>query len=221
MGGIALNCEKPATAYPCVVIGAGEIRDYEAVSALLEPDAFVVCADGGLEHCLHMGLTPHLLVGDWDSLTGAVPAGVERVPLSPDKNYTDSYHAVQEAMEQGYRRLLLTGMLGGRLDHTLANLGLLAYAVEKGCGALLTDGVCHAYALMGKGELHLPQRSGCYFSLLALAPCRGVTILGGKYPLNDYPLSPWDPRAVSNEFCGSDVIVLQQEGALIVLSQPK
>lgn len=213
--------KKPTTAYPCVVVGAGEIQDYEAVSALLEPDAFVICADGGLQHCRGLGLRPHLLVGDLDSLTTAPPAGVELVPLSPDKNYTDSYHGVLEAMERGYHRLLLTGMLGGRLDHTLANLGLLTYVVEQGADALLTDGVCHAHALVGRGERLLAQRPGCYFSLLALAPCQGVTILGGKYPLNDYPLSPWDPRAVSNEFCGTDVTILQQEGVLVILSQPK
>ncbi len=213
--------KKIKASYGCVVMGAGEIRDYEAVSALLEPDAFVICADGGLKHCPKMNLRPHLLVGDLDSLETSPPAGLELVALSPDKNYTDSYHGAEEARQRGYRRLLLTGMLGGRLDHTLANLGLLAHLVKQGSDALLTDGVCHAHALMGKGELLLPRRPGCYFSLLALAPCRGITILGGKYPLNDYPLSPWDPRAVSNEFCGGDVTIFQEEGALVVLTQPK
>lgn len=207
--------------YGCLVVGAGEIQDYKAVSALLRPDAFVICADGGLGHCRPMDLRPHLLVGDLDSLETAPPAGVEQVTLSPDKDYTDSYHAAQEAMARGHRRLLLTGMLGGRLDHTLANIGLLAHLAEQGADALLTDGICELRALAGSGELLLPRRPDCYFSLLALEPCRGVTILGGKYPLQGYPLSPSDPRAISNEFRDGDVTILQQSGTLVVLTQPR
>lgn len=213
---------NPQTPYPCAVVGAGEIADYPAVASLLADDAFVVCADGGLAHCQGLGVTPRLLVGDFDSLGGGeIPAGLERIALSPDKNYTDSWHAAQESLDRGHRRLLLTGMLGGRLDHTLANLQLLAGCAAQGADALLTDGVVQALAHVGPGELLVPRRADCYFSLLALEQCRGVTIYGGKYPLDDYDLGCADPRAVSNEFAGGDVRVVKASGTLIVLSQPK
>lgn len=208
-------------AYSCAIIGAGEINDYRAVAALLRPGCFVVCADGGLAHCGRLGLAPHLLVGDFDSVGGELPAGVEKIALSPDKNYTDSHHAAQEAMARGHRNLLLTGMLGGRLDHTLANLALLARCSKAGGAVLLTDGITQARALVGAGELTMPCRAGSYFSLLALERCAGVTILGGKYPLDDYDLACDDPRAISNEFAGTDVSIRQRAGVLIVLSQPK
>ena len=88
--------EKIKASYGCVVMGAGEIRDYEAVSALLEPDAFVICADGGLKHCPKMNLRPHLLVGDLDSLETALPAGLELVALGP---FIEDVHGPDERMD--------------------------------------------------------------------------------------------------------------------------
>lgn len=204
----------------CAIVAAGEIRDYAAVKALLQPDTAIICADGGYRHCAAMNLTPHLLVGDFDSL-GELPAGIETLRLRPDKNYTDSAVALDCALERGCTDLVLTGMLGGRLDHSLANLALAGQAAKKGMTVLLTDGIVEVHALCGPGELHLPNRPGCYFSLLALERCAGVTIHHGKYPLDNYDLNVTDPRAISNEFAGRDVRITQRSGLLLVTSEPK
>jgi len=201
-------------------LGAGQILDYERVASLIAPGAFVVCADGGLAHCEALNLRPGLLVGDFDSLSGSAPSHIPCAVLRPDKNYTDSFHGAQQALGRGYDRLILTGMLGGRLDHTLANLQLLARLAREGAHCLLTDGVTDAYALSGAGELRIPCREGCYFSLLALENCQGVSISGGKFPLEDYPLRSDDPRAISNEFAGKGVLITQKSGLLIALSCP-
>jgi len=207
--------------YPCAILGAGEIVDYDRAASFLSPDAFVICADGGLAHCEKLGLFTDLLIGDFDSLDTPVPPGVKQITLTPDKDYTDSFHAAEAAVERGYDRLLLCGMLGGRLDHTLANLQLLLGLAGQGVQALLTDGAADAYALSGSGQLTIPNRNGCYFSVLALGNCESVTITGGKYPLENHPLRGNDPRAVSNEFIGRHVTVSQSSGLLVVISQPK
>ncbi|MCL2857145.1 MAG: thiamine diphosphokinase [Oscillospiraceae bacterium] len=207
--------------YPCAVLGAGEITDYARVAAFLAPGAFVICADGGFAHCEKLGVRPNLLIGDFDSLGEPPPPGVELITLTTEKDYTDSCHAAEVAVEWGYARILLCGMLGGRLDHTLANLQLLISLAGQGIDALLTDGVTDSYALSGGGWLAVPNREGCYFSVLAFGSCEGVSITGGKYPLEGYPLRADDPRAVSNEFAGRDVVVSQDSGALVVVSQPK
>ena len=206
--------------YGCVVLGAGDILDYGRVASLAAHGAFVICADGGFVHCAALGLRPSLLVGDFVSLACSAPADIPRVALSPDKDYTDSFHAAEQAIERGHKRLLLAGMLGGRLDHTLANLQLLARLAGVGAHCLLTDGATDAYALAGAGELTLPMREGCYFSLLALESCRDVSISGGKYPLRGYHLRGDDPRAISNEFAGRDVRITQKAGLLIAVSCP-
>jgi len=202
-------------------LGAGEIVDYARVTAFLPPGVFVVCADGGLVHCEKLGLRPSLLIGDFDSLGVLPPPGIECITLAADKDYTDSFHAAEVAVERGYTRLLLSGMLGGRLDHTLGNLQLLLKLAGQGAEALLTDGVTDVYALSGAGRLTVPNRDNCYFSVLSMGCCEGVAIAGGKYQLEGYALRADDPRAVSNEFAGRDVVVSQRAGQLVVVSQPK
>ena len=208
-------------AVTCAVLGAGEILNYQRVAQLIAPGAFIVCADGGLRHCQPLKLAPDLLVGDFDSLTTEPPPGVERVSLSVDKNYTDSFHAAEIAVQRGQTQLLLTGMLGGRLDHTLANIALLCALAGQGVYAMLTDGATDAYGLAGGGKLVLPHRQGCYFSVLALEQCEQVTIQGGKYPLKGYSLRADDPRAISNEFTpGKDVTISQRAGLLAAIVSP-
>jgi thiamine pyrophosphokinase len=85
----------------------------------------------------------------------------------------------------------------------------------------MTDGVTDAYAVTD-GELVLAPRENCYFSLLAVSGvCEAVTILGGKYPLDDYPLRFDEPRAVSNEFIGQPVTVAVHGGTAVVLVTPR
>lgn len=210
---------------PCVILGAGEILDYGRTASLVPAGSFVICADRGYLHCARLGLEPDLLVGDFDSLQKP-PEGIARISLDPRKDYTDTDHAVAEALARGCNRLLLCGMLGGRLDHTLANLSTLGACARRGANALLTDGVTDVHPLAAQpptgGELMIAPRAGCYFSLLSLVDaCSGVTIDGGAYPLENYPLSSLEARAVSNEFCGVPVRVSMQRGVLLVVVTPK
>jgi len=208
------------TPFGCVVLGAGEVVDPKRLAGLIAPGPFVICADGGLIHAPALGLTPNLLVGDFDSLTEP-PIDIPRVTLSPEKNYTDSFYAARQAVEYGHTRLLLTGMLGGRLDHTLANIQLLAGLAKDGADAMVTDGQTDLFALAGSGQRALPCRAGCYFSLFALETCRGLSIFGAKYRLDNHTLRPHDPRAISNEFAGQDVVISQTGGLLAAVVTPK
>jgi len=68
----------------CIILGAGEIKDYAAAAKLAEliaPGAFVICADGWLAHCERLGLSPDLLVGDFDSAQ-PVPSATETIYLN-------------------------------------------------------------------------------------------------------------------------------------------
>lgn len=203
-----------------VLLGGGEIRDYGRVASLAAPGSFVVCADSGYRHCGRLGLTPGLLVGDFDSI-GRLPGGVPHLPFPAEKDYTDTTLALKTLLGRGYTRLLLAGMLGGRLDHTLANLQSLAHLSVIGADALMTDGETDAFAVTD-GEITLSPRQDCYFSLLcASGECRGVTIRGAKYLLDRHTLRFDLPRAVSNEFLGGPVTVTVEEGTLTILVVPR
>src|SRR5699024_6618166 len=123
-------------------------------------------------------------------------------------------------LRRGHRRLLLAGVLGGRLDHTLANLQSLAHLSRSGVSACLTDGPTDLFALTDETRT-FPARRAYYFTLIALTErCEGVTICGAKYPLQDYTLTFDDPRAISNEFLSVPMTVSVHKGTLAVLMTP-
>lgn len=207
----------------CVVIAAGEILCYDSVKAMLQPDDFIVCADGGLSHCAALGVRPKLLIGDMDSVRSNtdIPDGTERILFPAEKNYTDTQLALEHVRALGYRDILLCGALGGRLDHTLANLQSLCDCALHGAVCVATDGRTTAQALY-QGEMVLKRRPDCYFSLLCAGEtAEGVYIRGAKYALDNHTLHFHSPRAISNEFLDGDAVISVKSGMLLVLCVPK
>lgn len=204
----------------CLILGGGIIADYAAVSARISEKVFVICADGGFLHCGRLGVKADLIVGDFDSI-GEIPGGIPRAVYPAEKNYTDGMLAVRTAAGKGFSSLLLAGMLGGRFDHSLANLQSLMWCAETGIDAVLTDGETDIRAVKD-ASITVPARENAYFSVLALSDlCGDVTISGGKYPLDHYNLSNRDPRAISNEFTGVPVTVTVKRGIAAVITTPK
>lgn len=204
----------------CLILGGGEIRDYAAVKAQLNGDESVLCADSGFLHCEKLNVKPDLLLGDFDSLK-AIPDNVPRLDYPAEKDYTDSTLAIKTAAEYGATDLILAGMLGGRFDHSLANLQNLLWCVNHGITAMITDGETEIFAVKN-GEITVCRRENAYFSVLSLSgECESVTITGAKYPLDHYPLAVDDPRAVSNEFAGGNATVTVKGGAVCIVVLPR
>ena len=188
------------TAY---IFGAAPIGD---ISRLSPENGFIIAADGGLSATQSLGLTPHLVMGDFDSL-GFVPEGnysTERHPV--EKDDTDMGLAVKKALSLGYRRLFLLGGLGGeRPDHTLANLQTLVYAAKNGAAAFLTDGsVCFTALSSGKKLCFPANYRGDVSVFSAEGVAEGVTIKGTKYTVENAALSGDFPLGVSNSFKAED-----------------
>ena len=108
----------------CVIVGGADIRAYDFVRSHLRADDFVIYCDSGLKHREGLGAAPDLIVGDFDSHENPhLP--VETIVLPRAKDDTDSVFAVKEALRRGFEEFLLLGAMGARLDHTLANVGIL------------------------------------------------------------------------------------------------
>ena len=114
-----------------VIFVNGEIVDYAATARWLHADDYRIAADGGARHMHALGLSPHVIVGDLDSIDENLlarfrqeGAAVERHPAA--KAATDLELAIARAVSDGAAEVLLIGALGGRLDQTLANLLILA-----------------------------------------------------------------------------------------------
>ncbi|MGE4354071.1 MAG: thiamine diphosphokinase [Oscillospiraceae bacterium] len=197
----------------CYIVGAG---DGANITINLGEGDMVIAADGGYKTLMAIGITPDLVVGDFDSL-GYIPEGVELVRHPPEKDDTDMMLAILLGMERGYRNFLIYGGLGGRLDHTLANLQSLCYIAGHGCrGWLWGDGT--AITAVKDGAVTFPGKCSGMLSVFAQGgAARGVYETGLKYKLDDATLHFDYPLGISNEFLGCDAGVSVREGMLALL----
>lgn len=198
----------------CFVVGAGAVDP--ALHLTLKPDDLLIAADAGWRTVEGIGLAPHLVVGDFDSL-GARPDHPNTVVLPKEKDVTDMYAAVELGMERGYRRFVLYGGTGGRLAHTVANLQLLCDLAQRGCrGFLVGDGT--TATAVHNGTLHFPARGEGYLSVFCAGDeACGVNLSGLKYQLTDARLTGNFPLGVSNEFANQPACVGVTRGTLLVL----
>lgn len=204
------------SARPCVIFGAGEYADAIPV---LPGNAFVIAADGGYDRCREYGITPDLLIGDFDSAESGHVFDGETVRLPTEKDVTDTDAAVSEGLKRGCREFVFYGCAGGRPDHTLANIALLKRLSLDGIRVSM-PGKDYAYTAVTNGTLYLPAREKGFVSVFSLAEkSTGVYEKGLRYSLDDAVLTDTFALGVSNEFTGKDVYVGTEEGTLLVVYQ--
>lgn len=180
----------------CVIVGGGPIGDYARARAALRPGDHLIYCDGGLRHADGLGAPPDLIVGDFDSHERP-ETDAETIVLPREKDDTDTVFAAKEALRRGFEDFLLLGMIGGRLDHTLANVGVLLMLDAAGKKAAALDDYSEMEIV--SGETSVPG-TWPFFSLLSVdGPAEGVTIRGAKYPLEDARVDAGYQYAVSNE----------------------
>ena len=181
----------------------------------IAPEDYIIAADGGLRHTQAANITPHEILGDFDSL-GYTPSGANVFPV--EKDDTDAMLAVRRGLALGYRQFLLYGSMDGpRLDHTVANFQTLQFLADRGARGTLV-GKTWLATVIREGTLTLPARSEGSISVFCLGPdARGVNIRGLQYPLENGTLSAGFPLGVSNHFMGKEASVSVADGSLLVL----
>ena len=198
----------------CRIIGAGEFSPSDITDFC---DAFYIAADGGLEKLDALGLEPSLTVGDFDSL-GYTPSGQNVSVFPSEKDDTDTGIAVKRAIALGFDTIELYGALGGRLDHTLANIQLLSLISESGRrGRIIGNGVI--ITAVTDSSLEFPAGTRGTVSVFALGGiAHGVYLTGLKYPLVNATLTCDFPLGVSNEFTGAASKITVEHGTLTVIT---
>ncbi|HEV7523607.1 MAG TPA: thiamine diphosphokinase [Acidimicrobiia bacterium] len=206
-----------------IVLAGGDPVD-EHVKALLPGAALVVAADSGLHQAEILALHVDYVVGDLDS---ADPAAVERARVAgavverhpAEKDATDLELAFDVARDRGAQRITVVGGAGGRLDHFLANVALLASPrfADLEIDARLGD----AYVSVVQGGRPAHALTGTPGSLVTLLPsggeARGITTSGLQYPLREATLRPGTSRGVSNVLVGERGSVALERGTLLVV----
>lgn len=195
-----------------LIIGSGNFS--KRALSLTGDNFFTICADGGYDYALEYGIIPDIVIGDMDSVKEEI---TQKTLIFPkEKNETDSEIAINYAIENGFRELVMTGFTGSRLDHTLNNILLLKMAYEKGAEAVIVDENNEIYYLDKK--LTLDANPGEFLSIIPIdGDVFGVTAENVKYPLNDETLYFGKSRGISNEFLGQTCTITVKSGSAIVI----
>ncbi len=188
-----------------------------------KPEAgdLIIAADAGYLIAKEMGITPDVVLGDFDTLgEKTIPDGIECLRVPREKNDTDTQLAIDVAIKRGAEEIVIIGGLSGRIDHTLSTLAILEDLWERKEGrifATLTDGKNRVRFLRNGGTI-LPRSQYRYFSLIAADQLvKGITLDGCKYPLKNGRISRRHQWAVSNEIIGNCALIEIKRGGVWVI----
>ena len=197
----------------CLIISGGEFSPFPPPAE----GEYVIACDRGYDYARRCGITPDLVVSDFDSSHTTVEDGVAVRRLPTVKDDTDTMNAIRFALEQGFRDLRLVCALGGRLDHLIANLQSAVFAAVRGARVQIHAADTEIYTLRND-RLRLPRREGYSLSVFAAEDrCRGFSVSGTKYELEDAELTGDFPLGVSNEWASEAAEISVREGTLLIV----
>lgn len=207
-----------------VVVAAAPLVRSPLVQRYLHQADLIVAADGGAANLRTMNVFPHVVVGDLDSLDARLRgeledhgAAFEEHPVRKDK--TDLHLAVEAAAARGATQVAILGAEGGaRMDHSAANLLLLALDRFSGLDLRLVQGLAEARVIRAQAEFQ--GEPGHLITLLALTDTvTGVYTEGLEYPLAGGVLERGDSLGVSNVMTGQRARVRVEAGVLLAIHQ--
>ena len=195
----------------CVIFCAA---GFDGLLSPIPADALVIAADGGLRHTDDLGLSPDVILGDFDSL-GYVPADSRVYPV--EKDDTDAMLAARVGLEQGCDFFLFYGAMDGpRLDHTVANFQTLAFLATHGARGVLV-GREYIAAVLAEETVEFSEEATGILSLFCLGGAAEVSIEGLHYELDRGMLKPDFPLGVSNHFVEKKARITVHSGLVLAL----
>ncbi len=199
-----------------LIIASGNHFSEKKLKQYAEAADYIICADGGFDHATACGITPDILVGDFDSINKEPSAFMRKVKLPREKDETDSLYALRFAFSKGAKNIVLYGGLGNRFDHSYANICLLQQAMERDIPMVLTDGKTEVY--LTDSHLTLEKPAGTTVSVYSFSDvCEGVSLKGLKYPLENFLLDKYNIIGTSNEFISSKAEFSVARGNLLII----
>ena len=204
-----------------LIICGGSVEDTQYLKRYLNDIDLVICADRGGMYAKQMGIMPHLLLGDMDSIPKDVlnyykENKVEMELFPSEKDMTDSEIAIWRAVSMGCDELVIMGAVGSRIDHSMANICMLKKLLEKNIKAVIVNKNNEIRLI--NDSIELTKDEGYCVSLLPLTKkVTGITTKGLYYSLNDGELEMGISLGVSNEFVDDVAKITIKEGLLLVI----
>lgn len=183
--------------------------------------SYLICCDRGARHLKRLAILPDAVIGDMDSIDQRdlryyENQGVKIIRYASEKDYTDTELALDYALQWKPKKISIFCALGGRLDHTLANIYLLMKGFDKGIDTVLMDEYCEAFIL--NRQCSFVREAGKTVSLLALSPkVTGINLSGFYYPLENGNLKMGETLGISNWINKGRATITIDRGKLLVI----
>lgn len=198
----------------CYIIGAsGNERE---ISFRKADSDYVIAADGGYDLLMRNNIYPDVLIGDFDSVNSEINhKNIIKHPI--EKDDTDSFLAYKYGYDKGYRTFVVYGGMGGRFDHTVANLQMLCNMAKNGARGFLLDDNTVVTAICNSKIRFSCENSGKFGVFAHGKDAEGVSLKGVKYSIENAVITTDFPVGVSNEFVGNDAEVSVTDGVLLII----
>ena len=198
------------------VYAGGEIFP-EKIDERPDNEDIKIAADSGYNNAKLLGVTPDILIGDFDSLKSLPQDVPEILQVAPEKDCTDTQLAVEKAVQSGAEEITIICGTGGRIDHALSVMAILESLYERHIRGVIVNGQNRIRYL--KNNSFILLRSGYkYFSLISAdEKVKGVSIEGCKYPLKNKTLERKLQYAVSNEVSGNCALISVKKGGIYII----
>ena len=184
----------------------------------------ILAADAGMEALYRDHVLPDIIVGDFDSVNPDTleyfhdKEQIEICMLTPEKNDTDTEHAIREAIRRGAHEIVILGGTGSRIDHVLGNICLLGIGLEEHVDIRMVDEHNRIRMIDSPLKIRKKDQFGKYISLIPFSGrAEGVTLKGFKYPLNDYTMGGFNSLGISNEIVDDEAEISFTSGQMIVI----
>jgi thiamine pyrophosphokinase len=200
-----------------LMVANAPMRWHPRLAAMATSADPLLAADGGANHLASIGLRPAAVIGDLDSVSRETRAwlGEECMVDRPDQDRTDLDKALEYAFDElGIRNLTVLAALGGRTDHDLGNLGLLA---RLAMGDRLVFETADQTVQAVDGEASLAAIPGETWSFWTFDPDVRVTIDGVRWPIENASIDAGTRPSISNEAIDKNIRVCSTNGSVVVI----
>lgn len=204
-----------------VVVSGGNPPSKKLIETILKEDDLLIGVDKGCNSLYEYGIKPNMILGDFDSAKKSIidefeKQGIKTLRYNSNKDYTDTDLAYIKAKEAGAEKIIFLGTTGTRVDHSLANMGILIKALREGIKAEIVDDNNRIF-LINKNS-SLKGEKGQTISFHALSDIvKNVNIKDARYELENYNMTLLEPRAVCNEFIDKEIKISFDSGIIMVI----
>ena len=196
------------------IIANGNVNDKKFHLSLLKEVDKIICADGGADNAFKLGITPDLIIGDFDSVKSIAKfKGKCEIIEDKDQDKTDTFLAIEEALKLNPDEIIFLGVIGTRFDHTLTNILELVKLKENIKARIIDE---HNEIELVTDSIKISGKKGNIVSVIPLTDVTGLTYSGLHWEVTDKEVSlGWSGS--SNVMSENNATISLKTGKILVI----